>query len=108
MVKVTPVWYSKPRLSIGSIVSFKSGIELVISLYTFLSDGLISTNQVKLEYPTEANEVFVKLPKKMVEHLNSEEYMMSDDELEGKTVRLVTAWNTKSNEVDEFLNTIVG
>ena len=73
-----------------------------------LSDGLISTNQVKLEYPTEANEVFVKLPKKMVEHLNSEEYMMSDDELEGKTVRLVTAWNTKSNEVDEFLNTIVG
>ena len=73
-----------------------------------LSDGLISTNQVKLEYPTEANEVFVKLPKKMVQHLNSEEYMMSDDELEGKTVRLVTAWNTKSNEVDEFLNTIVG
>ena len=73
-----------------------------------LSDGLISTNQVKLEYPTEANEVFVKLPKKMVEHLNSEEYMMSEDELEGKTVRLVTAWNTKSNEVDEFLNTIVG
>ena len=73
-----------------------------------LSDGLISTNQVKLEYPTEANEVFVKLPKKMVQHLNSEEYMMSDDELEGKTIRLVTAWNTKSNEVDEFLNTIVG
>ena len=72
-----------------------------------LSDGLISTNQVKLEYPTEANEVFVKLPKKMVQHLNSEEYMMSDDELEGKTIRLVTAWNTKSNEVDEFLNTIL-
>jgi len=71
-----------------------------------LSDGLVSSNQVKLEYPTEANEVFVKLPKKMVEHLNSEEYMMSNDELDGKTVRFVTAWNTKINEVKEFLNTI--
>ena len=71
-----------------------------------LSDGLVSSNQVKLEYPTEANEVFVKLPKKLVEHLNSEEYMMSNDELDGKTVRLVTAWNTKINEVKEFLNTI--
>ena len=71
-----------------------------------LSDGLVSSNQVKLEYPTEANEVFVKLPKKMVEHLNTEEYMMSNEELGGKTVRLVTAWNTKSSEVDEFLKTI--
>jgi threonine aldolase len=71
-----------------------------------LSDGLVSSNQVKLEYPTEANEVFVKLPKKMVEHLNTEEYMMSNEELGGKTVRLVTAWNTKSSEVEEFLKTI--
>ena len=71
-----------------------------------LSDGLVSSNQVKLEYPTEANEVFVKLPKKMVEHLNTEEYMMSNEELGGKTVRLVTAWNTKTSEVDEFLKTI--
>ena len=50
--------------------------------------------------------IFVKLPKKMVEHLNTEEYMMSNEELGGKTVRLVTAWNTKSSEVDEFLKTI--
>ena len=72
-----------------------------------LSDGLVSTNQIKLEYPTEANEVFVRLPKKMVEHLNSEEYMMSQGELDGKVVRLVTAWNTKNEEINEFLNTIV-
>ena len=71
-----------------------------------LSDGLVSSNQVKLEYPTEANEVFVKLPKKMIEHLNTEEYMMSNEEMDGKTVRLVTAWNTKSSEVEEFLQTI--
>ena len=71
-----------------------------------LSDGLVSSNKVKLEYPTEANEVFVKLPKKMIEHLNTEEYMMSNEEMDGKTVRLVTAWNTKSSEVEEFLQTI--
>ena len=61
---------------------------------------------IRDRYPTEANEVFVKLPKKMIEHLNSEEYMMSNEEMDGKTVRLVTAWNTKSSEVDEFLHTI--
>jgi hypothetical protein len=42
----------------------------------------------------------------MVEHLNAEEYMMSNEEMDGKIVRLVTAWNTKSSEVDEFLQTI--
>ena len=72
-----------------------------------LSNGLVATNQVKLEYPTEANEVFVKLSREMVNHLNSEEYMMSNDELNGSTVRLVTAWNTKTEEVDEFLDTIL-
>ena len=70
-----------------------------------LSEGLISSN-IDLAYPVAANEVFVKLPKKMVEHLNTEEYMMSNEEMDGKTVRLVTAWNTKSSEVDEFLQTI--
>ena len=72
-----------------------------------LSNGLVATNQVKLIYPTEANEVFVKLSREMVNHLNSEEYMMSNDELNGSTVRLVTAWNTKTEEVDEFLDTIL-
>ena len=33
--------------------------------------------------------------------------MMSQGELDGKVVRLVTAWNTKNEEVNEFLNTIV-
>ena len=72
-----------------------------------LSNGLVATNQVKLVYPTEANEVFVKLSREMVNHLNSEEYMMSNDELNGSTVRLVTAWNTKTEEIDEFLDTIL-
>ena len=40
----------------------------------------------------------------MIEHLNSEGYKMNEDELDGKAVRLVTAWNTKSSDVESFLN----
>ena len=32
--------------------------------------------------------------------------MMSNEEMDGKTVRLVTAWNTKSSDIDDFLKTI--
>ena len=35
----------------------------------------------------------------MIEHLNSEGYKMNEDELDGKAVRLVAAWNTKDNDV---------
>ena len=31
---------------------------------------------------------------------------MNEEELDGKAVRLVAAWNTKDSEVDELLNTI--
>ena len=31
---------------------------------------------------------------------------MNEEELDGKAVRLVAAWNTKASDVDELLNTI--
>ena len=31
---------------------------------------------------------------------------MNEEELDGKSVRLVAAWNTKDSDVDELLNTI--
>ena len=31
---------------------------------------------------------------------------MNEDELDGKAVRLVTAWNTKTSDVENFLNDI--
>ena len=37
-----------------------------------LSEGLSHHSDVKLSYPTEANEVFAKFPRNMIEHLNSE------------------------------------
>ena len=70
-----------------------------------LREGLISSN-IDLAYPVAANEVFVKFPREIIEYLNSEGYKMNEDELDGKAVRLVAAWNTKGSDVDELLNTI--
>ena len=71
-----------------------------------LSEGLAKHNSIEIAYPTEANEVFAKFPRYMIEHLNSEGYKMNEDELDGKAVRLVTAWNTKTSDVESFLNSI--
>ena len=71
-----------------------------------LSEGLDNHSDIKLAYPTEANEVFAKFPRNMIEHLNSEGYKMNEEELDGKAVRLVAAWNTKESDVDQLLETI--
>ena len=71
-----------------------------------LSDGLVKHNSIKLAYPTQANEVFAKFPKPIIEHLNSEGYKMNQEELDGKAVRLVAAWNTKESDVDQLLEMI--
>ncbi len=71
-----------------------------------LSEGLAKHNSIEIAYPTEANEVFAKFPRHMIEHLNSEGYKMNEDELDGKAVRLVAAWNTKNSDVESFLNSI--
>ena len=69
-----------------------------------LSEGLNNHSDINLSYPTEANEIFATFPKNKIDHLNSEGYTINEDEWDGKAVRLVTAWNTKDNDVDEFLN----
>ena len=68
-----------------------------------LSEGLNNHSDINLSYPTEANEVFATFPKNKIEHLNSEGYTINEDEWDGKAVRLVTAWNTKDNDVEDFL-----
>ena len=69
-----------------------------------LSKGLNTHSDINLSYPTEANEIFATFPRNKIDHLNSEGYTISEDEWDGKAVRLVTAWNTKDNDVDEFLS----
>jgi threonine aldolase len=69
-----------------------------------LSEGLNTHSDINLSFPTEANEIFATFPKNKIDHLNSEGYTINEDEWDGKAVRLVTAWNTKDDDVDEFLN----
>ena len=71
-----------------------------------LSDGLVKHNSIKLAYLTQANEVFAKFPREMIEHLNSLGYKMNEDELDGQAVRLVAAWNTLNSDVESFLESI--
>jgi len=68
-----------------------------------LSEGLDNYSDINLSYPTEANEVFATFPRNKIDHLNSEGYTINEDEWDGKAVRLVAAWNTKDNDVDNFL-----
>ena len=68
-----------------------------------LSDGLSKHKDIEIAYPTEANEVFAKFPREKIEHLNSEGYKMNEDELDGKSTRLVAAWNTQDSDVNQFL-----
>jgi threonine aldolase len=71
-----------------------------------LSEGLNSNPNIELAYPTDANEVFAKFPRTIIEHLNSEGYKINEEELDGKAIRLVAAWNTKDSDVDQLLETI--
>ena len=67
-----------------------------------LSEGLAHHSDIKLSYPTEANEVFARFPRDMLEHLNSEGYKMNKEELDGKSVRLVAY--CKTYQTERFLN----
>ena len=71
-----------------------------------LSESRNQHKDIELVYPTEANEVFVKFPRHMIENLNSNGYEMKDEDFEGKTVRLVTAWNTQQEDIDHLLEAI--
>ena len=71
-----------------------------------LSEGIAKFPDIKLAYPTQSNEVFVHLPSSTIDLLNAEGYNVSEDELDGKSVRFVTAWNTVSDDIEKLLSTI--
>jgi len=71
-----------------------------------LSEGLAKFPNIKLAYTTQSNEVFVHLPSSTINLLNAKGYNVSEDELDGKSVRFVTAWNTVSDDIDKLISTI--
>ena len=68
-----------------------------------LSEGLDHHSGIKLAYPTHGNEVFVKIPEKIIKYLNTKGYEINDDEWQDKAVRLVAAWNTDDEDINMFL-----
>ena len=71
-----------------------------------LSEGLNKHKNIQIAYPTDANEIFVNMPKNIIDQLNSHGYRINDDEWDGNAVRLVTAWNTNPSDIETFLNYI--
>ncbi|MDP6123952.1 MAG: low specificity L-threonine aldolase [Arenicellales bacterium] len=67
-----------------------------------LSAGLKTINGVELAYPTEANEVFVRLPWSVIEELERAGFDLNEDEL----VRFVCAWDTRDEDVDKLLSIV--
>ena len=74
------------------------------SMAKILSKGLNHFSNIELAYPTESNEVFVHLPRDVIDYLNNSGYDVNEEELDGKAVRFVTAWDTKLEEINNLLD----
>jgi|TARA_B100000315_G_C14544897_1_gene572732 threonine aldolase len=71
-----------------------------------MSEGLAHLSGIGLAYPTQSNEVFVRVTSEVVEGLRREGVELNHEELDGSAVRFVAAWNTTSDQVDAFLSVI--
>ena len=71
-----------------------------------LSEKLSRINSLELTYPTESNEIFIKIPKNIQEHLNKKGYSAIPDDMFDGSVGLVSSWNTNSNDIDKLIKTI--
>ena len=71
-----------------------------------MSEGLAHLPGIGLAYPTQSNEVFVRITSEVVEGLRSEGVELNHEELDGSAVRFVAAWNTTSDQVDALLSVI--
>ena len=68
-----------------------------------LSQGLDALPGIELAYPTQSNEVFVRMPRSLIKALAQQGIKVNDEELDGKAMRFVTAWDTSETEVDDLL-----
>jgi threonine aldolase len=68
-----------------------------------LLEGLQKIPGIILAYPTEANEIFIRLPPALLEIIDilKEKYFVLSEEPE--IYRLVCSFDTEKSEIDEFL-----
>ncbi len=76
-----------------------------------LSNGLAVTGGVEISYPTEINQVFACFPDGVADNLKDQgaiffPWVTPGDPANGKMHRLVTSFNTTSQEVDAFLKAV--
>lgn len=69
-----------------------------------LVDGLSALPEAKVCHPVEANEIFIQLPERVIQGLLGEGFQIYRWEGEDSTtLRLVTAYNTKEEDVNAFI-----
>ncbi|MGB0506653.1 MAG: threonine aldolase family protein [Pikeienuella sp.] len=68
-----------------------------------LSDGLAALPGLDIAYPTQSNEVFVKIPAEIVAKVSADGFEVNEEELDGSAARFVCAWNTDVADVDRLL-----
>jgi len=59
---------------------------------------------IELAFPTQSNEIFAHMSRRVIERLAEAGYIVTEGELdETAPPRFVTAWNTQEAEVEAFL-----
>lgn len=78
------------------------------SLARRLGQGLAKLPGARIEYPVEANEVFVTLPEPVILGLEADGVLFYrwPDDASAPTIRLVTAFDTAPDQVDAFLASV--
>ena len=78
-----------------------------------LADGIQDLDHVRIVYPVESNLIFARMPKKIIADLNKEFYFYTVDTMdapgypkEWPMVRLMASFNTKEEQVREFIRAI--
>jgi threonine aldolase len=70
-----------------------------------LAEGLAALPGVRLLHPCEANEVFADLPQAAIDGLLEAGFYFYVRDVGGVGIRLVTAWNSREEDVEAFLAT---
>ncbi|TAH23766.1 MAG: low specificity L-threonine aldolase, partial [Oscillatoriales cyanobacterium] len=69
-----------------------------------LAEGLAGVEKVKFCHPVEANEIFVQLPESVIAAVLAEGFLFY--RWDNSTIRLVTAFNTKEEDVNAFVEAV--
>lgn len=77
------------------------------AMATRLSEGLTAIPGIELAFPTQSNEVFASLPRKLIGRLSAAGINVTEGELDGTAPpRFVAAWDSRVEDVDELLAAI--